>query len=460
MTRADWDLLVAVAQPLLRGLGGRRPRRGRRPQPSPQARPRRRSRSVSDADPSRSHCRIQPDRDSLPCDPTVRIRPQRPVSSASSSSAISWHVVCYCPAGHTDCTFAEPGAPMSALQPQERRRPLDGPRPRLARAPTTSYLKATWTLIGRRRLLDQAPQGVVAARVAPGGPAAQAGVRVGDIAARARRRGARSRRRQVRASARGAAGGAPASYELLRAGREQLVELQVEPLSKGNVTPLLLPLAGRLLQPARGHDRHAAAAAGPRGAALLRDLPAVLPDVLDVVHRQAEPRRLDAALERTTSPILFLPVVFLHFCLSFPERRLAARPGLADPRRLHAGPGPGRRGGGEPGPASSTSAPTARRCGGSRPLIDRLEAALLRRAVRGLVRDPARLLPQHAQPHRAQADEVAGVGHGRRRAAVLRSSTRSRSRSAASRGWPWSWRATSRWPSSRCRSPTRWSSTG
>ena len=34
--------------------------------------------------------------------------------------------------------------------------------------------------------------------------------------------------------------------------------------------------------------------------------------------------------------ILFLPVVFLHFCLSFPERRLPRTRGLADPRRLHA----------------------------------------------------------------------------------------------------------------------------
>ena len=48
-----------------------------------------------------------------------------------------------------------------------------------------------------------------------------------------------------------------------------------------------------------------------------------------------------------------------------------------------------------------------------------LEADLLRDPVRGLLRDPARVLSPYAQPDRAQADEVAGVGHGRGRDAVL-----------------------------------------
>ena len=78
--------------------------------------------------------------------------------------------------------------------------------------------------------------------------------------------------------------------------------------------------------------------AGPRGAALLRDLRCCSSCVLDVVHRQAQPRRLDAALDGHLA-ILFLPVVFLHFCLSFPERRLAHAARLGDPARLPAGAG-------------------------------------------------------------------------------------------------------------------------
>ena len=62
--------------------------------------------------------------------------------------------------------------------------------------------------------------------------------------------------------------------------------------------------------------------------------------------------------------ILLLPVVFLHFCLSFPERRLPHLPGLADPRGLHAGAGPGGSLGREPGPVRAT--PRARCSGGSR----------------------------------------------------------------------------------------------
>src|SRR3954466_7244202 len=43
------------------------------------------------------------------------------------------------------------------------------------------FLQATWPLMADGVLWTQGPQGVSAARVAPGGPAAQAGVHVNDI---------------------------------------------------------------------------------------------------------------------------------------------------------------------------------------------------------------------------------------------------------------------------------------
>ena len=41
--------------------------------------------------------------------------------------------------------------------------------------------KATWTVMDDGVFWKQAPQGLVAARLAPGGPAARAGVRAGDV---------------------------------------------------------------------------------------------------------------------------------------------------------------------------------------------------------------------------------------------------------------------------------------
>jgi S1-C subfamily serine protease len=42
-------------------------------------------------------------------------------------------------------------------------------------------LKATWTLTDDGVHWRQAPQGLVASRLAPGGPGARAGVRAGDV---------------------------------------------------------------------------------------------------------------------------------------------------------------------------------------------------------------------------------------------------------------------------------------
>ena len=63
--------------------------------------------------------------------------------------------------------------------------------------------------------------------------------------------------------------------------------------------------------------------------------------------------------------ILLLPVVFLHFCLSFPERKLPTLRGVAHPRGLHAGPGAGGRLGGQPDPLRRH--PAAARSSGASP---------------------------------------------------------------------------------------------
>ena len=154
---------------------------------------------------------------------------------------------------------------------------------------------------------------------------------------------------------------------------------------------------------------------------------------------------------------LFLPVVFLHFCLTFPERRLRAQPAwlvpaLYMPALVVAG-------------ATATS--HALFAAGEQPgalwgIVEALVpggAALLRRLLHPRLRGPARLLPAHARAHRAPAGEVAAVGHrggclplpGLLRPA-LRPRPRARARAAARR-----LRAAR--ASSRSRSPTRWSST-
>ena len=144
----------------------------------------------------------------------------------------------------------------------------------------------------------QTPQGLVAARIAPGGPAARAGVREGDVLVAVNGEEALSPARLERAARDAPAGRAARATRLLRESERRVLDVQVQPLARGNVERLLLPLARGLLQP-RGRHRGAAAAAGrPHGAALLRRVRALLPRVLDLVHRLAHALRLAAVLGR------------------------------------------------------------------------------------------------------------------------------------------------------------------
>ena len=221
---------------------------------------------------------------------------------------------------------------------------------------------------------QQGPQGLYAARVAAGGPGDKAGVRIGDTVLAVDGEEALEPRRPPGAPGRQGAGGAAHLFAAPRrraarggGGREAALQ--------GQRHPLLLPVAGRVLQPAGGHDRHAAAAAGPRRAALLRHLPALLPDVLDLVHREAQLRGLDPAVGGP--PLDPVPARRLPALLPVVPRAAAvAGPGLDDPRRLHARPRPGRRGGGHPGAVRDHRQP--RRALAHHHRHRPLEAALLR----------------------------------------------------------------------------------
>ena len=237
-------------------------------------------------------------------------------------------------------------------------------------------------------------------------------------------------------------------------GRAALARGQREAALAGQRQPLLLPLAGRLLQPGGGHHRDAAAAARPRGAALLRHLPAVLPDVLDLVHRASSTSPTGRCSGPTTWPSCSCRWCSCTSACRSPSGACRRARGWLIPAAYL--PALALAGAAVASQVLFLTTPRRRRAVADHRRHRPLEAALLRRAVRDLLRDPARLVPQDAQPDRAQADEVAGVGHRRRRAALLPVLRASRSRWAASRGWPWSWPATSRWPSFRSPSPTRW----
>ena len=110
---------------------------------------------------------------------------------------------------------------------------------------------------------------------------------------------------------------------------------------------VLLPVAGRLLQPRRRHGGAAAPSRRPDVPALLRGLRAVLPPLLHLVHREAQHGRLGPLLGRLARrplPARGLPPLLPHLPGAAPAR--AAH--VARPRALHAGPRRRRGHGHEP----------------------------------------------------------------------------------------------------------------
>jgi len=182
--------------------------------------------------------------------------------------------------------------------------------------------KATWSLMDDGVLWKPAPEGVVAARVAPGGPAARVGVDVGDILLAIDGEEVLGAGQVEEVLGRRRAG-EPVRYSLLRLGEKRGLELRVEPLPQGNVSLFYyLSLVGffslavgtivLLRRPADRSTIHFFA----------------ICVLFFLTYSTSFTGRLDLGdwvlFWTDLLAGLFLPVVFLHFCLSFPERRLVA----------------------------------------------------------------------------------------------------------------------------------------
>src|SRR5688500_13373017 len=183
------------------------------------------------------------------------------------------------------------------------------------------FLKATWTLMDDGVFWKQGPQGVYAARVAAGGPGDKAGVRIGDTALAVDGEETLSPV-DVQARLARKAAGARLTYSLLRADERRVVAVTVSPLSKGNLTlfyylslvGFFSLLVGTIVMLRRPPDR----------AALHFYAICLLFFLMYSTSYTGKLNFADWALLWTDHlAILLLPVVFLHFCLSFPERRLS-----------------------------------------------------------------------------------------------------------------------------------------
>jgi hypothetical protein len=183
-------------------------------------------------------------------------------------------------------------------------------------------LKATWTLMDDGVFWKDDLQGLLAARVAAGGPGDLAGVKVGDVllgvdgedVLTSEHMRARLVRRQP---------GDRIAYSLLRAAERRSLDVTVQPLPKGNVTAFYYLslvgffslVVGTIVMLRRPPDR-----------AALHFYAICL--LFFLMYSTSYTGKLNLAdwtlLWTDTLAILFLPVVFLHFCLSFPERRLPA----------------------------------------------------------------------------------------------------------------------------------------
>ncbi len=184
-------------------------------------------------------------------------------------------------------------------------------------------LKATWTQVDDGVFWRQAPQGLVASRIAPGGPAARAGVLEGDILLAVDGEEALSPAR-LEAALAGRRPGSRLTYSLLREDERRALDLTVLPLPRGNVSAFFyLSLAGffslvvgtvvLLRRPADRTSLHFYAVCA----------------LFFLRYSTSYTGKLDTAdwafFWADSLAGLFLPVVFLHFCLTFPERRPRAQ---------------------------------------------------------------------------------------------------------------------------------------
>jgi PAS domain S-box-containing protein len=191
-------------------------------------------------------------------------------------------------------------------------------------------LKATWTLMDDGVFWRDSQQGVVAGRVAAGGPASLAGVEVGDVLMAIDGEEV-LHAEQVSERLAQRAAGARVAYTLLRPDeRRPSVVVEIKPLTQGNVSlfyylslvGFFSLVVGTIVMLRRPPDR-----------AALHFYAICL--LFFLMYSTSYTGKLNFAdwtlLWTDTLAILFLPVVFLHFCLSFPERRLATARGWLIP---------------------------------------------------------------------------------------------------------------------------------
>ncbi len=181
--------------------------------------------------------------------------------------------------------------------------------------------KATWSLIDDGVFWKSTPAGVVAARVAIDGPAARAGLRVGDVLMGVGRQEVHDPEQVARILSERRPG-EHLHYSVLRVDERRSLEIAVAPLPQSNV-PLFYSLSlvgffslvvGTIVMLRRRLDP----------AALHFFVICVLFFLMYSTSYTGKLDALDWVLFWTDHlSILFLPVVFLHFCLSFPERKLA-----------------------------------------------------------------------------------------------------------------------------------------
>ena len=176
-------------------------------------------------------------------------------------------------------------------------------------------LKATWSMLDDGVFWRQEPEGLVARQIAPGGPGQRAGVREGDILLAVDGRDVLDADGLERLLA-DRPGDQPVRYSLLRADERRALELTLKPLGSGNVTLFYyLSVVGffslgvgtivMLRRP--GADR----------AALHFYAICLLFFLMYSTSYTGKLNWADWTLLWTDHlAILFLPVVFLHFCLS------------------------------------------------------------------------------------------------------------------------------------------------
>jgi two-component system, NtrC family, sensor kinase len=190
-------------------------------------------------------------------------------------------------------------------------------------------LKATWTLLDDGVFWRSGPAGMVAGRVAAGGPADRAGVQVGDVLLAIDGDEVLTPE-AVEVSLGRRQAGERVQYALLRESERRSLVVTIEPLAQGNVTlfyylslvGFFSLVVGTIVMLKRPPDRPA----------LHFYAICVLFFLMYSTSYTGKLSVADWALFWADHlAILFLPVVFLHFCLSFPERRLDGRRGWVVP---------------------------------------------------------------------------------------------------------------------------------